>query len=98
MQIYKSCIDNIYIAENGYDPGRCSMCGDTDEYLGSYRKGNLKSIGETLVELMLEYDSEYVREIFKEISLMEKLNAEQKAEINELMVKEFRKRIETIFG
>jgi hypothetical protein len=29
---------------------------------------------------------------------MEKLNAEQKAEINELMVKEFRKRIETIFG
>ncbi len=98
MQIYKSCIDNIYIAENGYDPGRCSMCGDTDNYLGSYRKGNVQSISEVLIDLLLEYNEEYVREIFKEISLMEKLNAEQKAEINELMVKEFRKRIETIFG
>lgn len=98
MQIYESCIGNIYIVEDGYNPDVCSFCGDTDNYLGSYRKGNLKSIGETLIELMLEYNEEYVREIFKEISLMEKLNAEQKAEINELMVKEFRKRIETIFG
>lgn len=98
MQIYESCTGNIYIAENGYDSGRCSMCGDTDEYLGSYRKGNVQSISEVLIDLLLEYNEEYVREIFKEISLMEKLNAEQKAEVNELMVKEFRKRIETIFG
>ena len=98
MQIYESCTGNIYIAENGYAPGRCSMCGDTDNYLGSYRKGNVQSISEVLIDLLLEYNEEYVREIFKEISLMEKLNAEQKAEINELMVKEFRKRIETIFG
>jgi len=84
--------------EDGYSPERCSFCGDTDNYLGSYRKGNVQSISEVLIDLLLEYNEEYVREIFKEISLMEKLNAEQKAEINELMVKEFRKRIETIFG
>ncbi len=98
MQIYKSCIDNIYIAENGYDPGRCSMCGDTDEYLGSYRKGNLKSIGETLIELMLEYDSEYVKEIFKEICEEEKITEKQKKEINESIERNFRKRIDVIFG
>ena len=82
--------------EDGYNPGVCGFCGDTDEDLGSYRKGNMKSIGETLIELMLEYNVEYVKEIFKEISLMEKLNAEQRAEINELMVKEFRERIKKI--
>ena len=98
MQIYESCTGNIYIVEDGYSPERCGFCGDTDEYLGSYRKGNVQSISEVLIDLLLEYNEEYVREIFKEISLMEKLNAEQKAEINELMVKEFRKRIETIFG
>ena len=98
MQIYESCIGNIYIVEDGYNPDVCSFCGDTDNYLGSYRKGNVQSISEVLIDLLLEYNEEYVREIFKEISLMEKLNAEQKAEINELMVKEFRKRIETIFG
>ena len=84
--------------EDIYSPERCGFCGDTDNYLGSYRKGNVQSISEVLIDLLLEYNEEYVREIFKEISLMEKLNAEQKAEINELMVKEFRKRIETIFG
>ena len=98
MQIYESCTGNIYIVEDGYSPERCSFCGDTDNYLGSYRKGNVQSISEVLIDLLLEYNEEYVREIFNEISLMEKLNAEQKAEINELMVKEFRKRIETIFG
>lgn len=96
MQIYESCTGNIYITENGYNQGRCSICGDTDNYLGSYREANLKSIGETLVDLLLEYNEEYVKEIFKEISLMEKLNAEQKAEINEFMVKEFRERIKKI--
>lgn len=98
MQIYESCTGNIYIVEDIYSPGVCGFCGDTDSYLGSYRKGNVQSISEVLIDLLLEYNEEYVREIFKEISLMEKLNAEQKAEINELMVKEFRKRIETIFG
>ena len=98
MQIYESCTGNIYIVEDGYNPGVCGFCGDTDNYLGSYRKGNVQSISEVLIDLLLEYNEEYVREIFKEISLMEKLNVEQKAEINELMVKEFRKRIETIFG
>ena len=98
MQIYESCTGNIYIVEDGYSPERCGFCGDTDNYLGSYRKGNVQSISEVLIDLLLEYNEEYVREIFKEISLMEKLNAEQKAEINELMAKEFRKRIETIFG
>ena len=98
MQIYESCTGNIYIVEDGYSPERCSFCGDTDNYLGSYRKGNVQSISEVLIDLLLEYNEEYVREIFNEISLMEKLNAEQKAEINELMVKEFRKRIELIFG
>jgi len=98
MQIYESCTGNIYIVEDIYSPERCGFCGDTDNYLGSYRKGNVQSISEVLIDLLLEYNEEYVREIFKEISLMEKLNAEQKAEINELMVKEFRKRIETIFG
>lgn len=98
MQIHESCTGNIYIVEDGYSPERCGFCGDTDNYLGSYRKGNVQSISEVLIDLLLEYNEEYVREIFKEISLMEKLNAEQKAEINELMVKEFRKRIETIFG
>lgn len=96
MQIYESCTGNIYITENGYNQGRCSICGDTDNYLGSYREANLKSIGETLVDLLLEYNEEYVKEIFKEISLMEKLNAEQKAEINEFMVKEFKERIKKI--
>lgn len=96
MQIYESCTGNIYIVEDGYSPERCGFCGDTDNYLGSYRKGNLKSIGETLVDLLLEYNEEYVKEIFKEISLMEKLNAEQKAEINEFMVKEFREKIKKI--
>lgn len=98
MQIYESCTGNIYIVEDGYSLERCGFCGDTDNYLGSYRKGNVQSISEVLIDLLLEYNEEYVREIFKEISLMEKLNVEQKAEINELMVKEFRKRIETIFG
>lgn len=98
MQIYESCTGNIYITENGYDPGRCSMCGDTDNYLGSYRKGNLKSIGETLIELMLEYDSGYVKEIFKEICEVEKITENQKKEINNAIEQNFRKRIETIFG
>lgn len=98
MQIYESCTGNIYIVEDVYSPERCGFCGDTDNYLGSYGKGNIQSISEVLTDLLIEYNEEYVREIFKEISLMEKLNAEQKAEINELMVKEFRKRIETIFG
>ena len=96
MQIYESCTGNIYITENGYNQGRCSICGDTDNYLGSYREANLKSIGETLVDLLLEYNEAYVQEIFKAISLMEKLNAEQKAEINEFMVKEFKERIKKI--
>ena len=96
MQIYESCTGNIYIVEDGYSPERCSFCGDTDNYLGSYRKGNVQSISEVLIDLLLEYNEEYVREIFKEISLMEKLNAEQKAEINEFMVKEFRERIKKI--
>ena len=98
MQIYESCTGNIYIVEDVYSPERCGFCGDTDNYLGSYGKGNIQSISEVLTDLLIEYNEEYVREIFKEISLTEKLNAEQKAEINELMVKEFRKRIETIFG
>lgn len=98
MQIYESCTGNIYISENGYDPGRCSMCGDTDEYLGSYRKGNLRSIGETLVELMLEYDFRYMKEIYKEICTEEKITENQKKEINEAIGQNFRKRIETIFG
>nr|DAN25026.1 MAG TPA: hypothetical protein [Caudoviricetes sp.]DAX42446.1 MAG TPA: hypothetical protein [Caudoviricetes sp.] len=98
MQIYESCTGNIYIVEDGYNPGVCGFCGDTDEYLGSYRKRNLKSIGETLVELMLEYDSEYVREIFKEICLVEKITEKQKKEINESIEKNLRKRIETILG
>ena len=96
MQIYESCTGNIYIVEDGYSPERCGFCGDTDNYLGSYRKGNVQSISEVLIDLLLEYNEEYVREIFKEISLMEKLNAEQKAEINEFMVKEFRERIKKI--
>ena len=98
MQIYESCISNIYIAEDGYNPGVCGFCGDTDNYLGSYRKGNLKSIGETLIELMLEYDSEYVKEIFKEICEVEKITENQKKEINKSIEQNFRKRIETIFG
>lgn len=98
MQIYESCTGNIYIVEDGYSPERCGFCGDTDNYLGSYRKGNLKSIGETLVELMLEYDSEYVREIFKEICLVEKITEKQKKEINESIEKNLRKRIDVIFG
>ena len=98
MQIYESCTGNIYVVEDGYSPERCGFCGDTDNYLGSYGKGNIQSISEVLTDLLIEYNEEYVIEIFKEISLMEKLNAEQKAEINELMVKEFRKRIELIFG
>ena len=87
MQIYESCTGNIYIVEDGYNPGVCGFCGDTDNYLGSYRKGNLKS-----------YDSEYVREIFKEICLVEKITEKQKKEINESIEQNFRKRIETIFG
>ena len=63
MQIYESCTGNIYIAEDGYSPERCGFCGDTDNYLGSYRKGNLKSIGETLIELMLEYDFRYMKDL-----------------------------------
>ena len=98
MQIYESCTGNIYITENGYDPGRCSMCGDTDNYLGSYRKGNLKSIGETLIELMLEYDFRYMKEIYKEICATEGITEKQKKEINKAIEQNFRKRIETIFG
>lgn len=98
MQIYESCTGNIYIVEDVYSPERCGFCGDTDNYLGSYRKGNLKSIGETLVELMLEYDSEYVREIYKEICTEEKITEKQKKEINKAIEQNFRKRIETIFG
>lgn len=97
MQIYESCTGNIYIAENGYDPGRCSVCGDTDEYLGSYRKGNLKSIGETLIELMLEYDFRYMKEIYKEICEVEKITENQKKEINNAIEQNFRKRIDVIF-
>ena len=98
MQIYESCTGNIYIVEDGYNQGRCSICGDTDNYLGSYRKGNLKSIGETLIELMLEYDSGYVKEIFKEICEVEKITEKQKKEINESIEKNLRKRIDVIFG
>ena len=98
MQIYESCTGNIYIAENGYDPGRCSMCGDTDNYLGSYGKGNVQSISEVLIDLLLEYNEEYVREIFKEICLVEKITEKQKKEINESLEKNLRKRIETILG
>jgi len=98
MQIYESCISNIYIAEDGYNPGVCGFCGDTDNYLGSYRKGNLKSIGETLIELMLEYDFRYMKEIYKEICTEEKITENQKKEINRQIEQNFRKRIETIFG
>nr|DAP61622.1 MAG TPA: hypothetical protein [Caudoviricetes sp.] len=97
MQIYESCTGNIYIAENGYDPGRCSMCGDTDNYLGSYGKGNVQSISEVLIDLLLEYNEEYVREIFKEICLVEKITEKQKKEINKAFEQNFRKRIEIIF-
>jgi len=86
MQIYESCTGNIYIAEDGYSPERCGFCGDTDNYLGSYRKGNLKSIGETLIELMLEYDSEYVKEIYKEICTEEKITEIQKKDRNNFWI------------
>ena len=98
MQIYESCIGNIYIVEDGYNPDVCSFCGDTDNYLGSYRKGNLKSIGETLIELMLEYDCRYMTEIYKEICEEENITEKQKKEINTAIEQNFRKRIETIFG
>lgn len=98
MQIYESCTGNIYIVEDGYSPEICGFCGDTDEYLGSYRKGNLKSIGETLIELMLDYDFRYMKEIYKEICEVEKITEKQKKEINESLEQDFRKRIETIFG
>ena len=98
MQIYESCTGNIYITENGYNTGKCSICGDTDNYIGSYRKGNLKSIGETLIELMLEYDFRYMKEIYKEICEVEKITENQKKEINNAIEQNFRKRIETIFG
>ena len=98
MQIYESCTGNIYVVEDGYSPERCGFCGDTDNYLGSYRKGNLKSIGETLIELMLEYNSEYVKEIYKEICEVEKITEKQKKEINKTIEQNFRKRVETIFG
>ena len=98
MQIYESCTGNIYISENGYAPGRCLICGDTDEYLGSYRKGNVQSISEVLTDLLIEYNEEYVKEIFKEICLVEKITENQKKEINRQIEQNFRKRIETIFG
>ena len=98
MQIYESCISNIYIMEDEYNPGVCGFCGDTDEYLGSYRKGNLKSIGETLIELMLDYDFRYMKEIYKEICEIEKITEKQKKEINESIERNFRKRIDVIFG
>ena len=98
MQIYESCTGNIYIVEDGYNPGVCGFCGDKDNYLGSYRKGNLKSIGETLIELMLEYDFRYMKEIYKEICTEEKITEKQKKEINNAIEQNFRKRIETIFG
>lgn len=98
MQIYESCISNIYIVEDGYNPGVCGFCGDTDNYLGSYRKGNLKSIGETLIELMLEYDFRYMKGIYKEICATEGITEKQKKEINESLEQNFRKRVETIFG
>ena len=97
MQIYESCTGNIYIVEDGYDPGSCSVCGDTDEYIGSYRKGNLKSIGETLIELMLEYNFEYMKAIYKEICTEEKITENQKKEINNAIEQNFRKRIDVIF-
>ena len=84
--------------EDGYNPGVCGFCGDTDEYLGSYRKGNLKSIGETLIELMLDYDFRYMKEIYKEICEIEKITEKQKKEINESLEQNFRKRIDVIFG
>lgn len=96
MQIYESCTGNIYIVEDGYNQGRCSICGDTDNYLGSYRKGNVQSISEVLIDLLLEYNEKYVKEIFKEICEVEKITEKQKKEINEFMVKEFREKIKKI--
>ena len=61
MQIYESYTGNTYIVEYGYNPGVCGFCGDTDDYLGSYRKGNVQSISEVLIDLLLEYNEEYVR-------------------------------------
>ena len=78
MQIYESCTGNIYIVEDGYNPGVCGFCGDTDEYLGSYRKGNVQSISEVLIDLLLEYNEKYVKEIFKEICTEEKITEKQK--------------------
>lgn len=98
MQIYESCTGNIYIVEDGYNPGVCGFCGDTDEYLGSYRKGNVQSISEVLIDLLLEYNEKYVKEIFKEICTEEKITEKQKKEINNAIEQNFRKRIETIFG
>ena len=98
MQIYESCTGNIYIVEDGYNPGVCGFCGDTDEYLGSYRKGNVQSISEVLIDLLLEYNEKYVKEIFKEICTEEKITENQKKEINNAIEQNFRKRIETIFG
>ena len=98
MQIYESCTGNIYITENGYNHGRCSICGDTDNYLGSYGKGNVQSISEVLIDLLLEYNEKYVKEIFKEICEVEKITEKQKKEINKAIEQNFRKRIETIFG
>ena len=84
--------------EDGYNPGVCGFCGDTDEYLGSYRKGNVQSISEVLIDLLLEYNEKYVKEIFKEICTEEKITEKQKKEINNAIEQNFRKRIETIFG
>ena len=47
---------------------------------------------------MLDYDFRYMKEIFKEICLVEKITEKQKKEINESIEKNLRKRIETIFG
>ena len=96
MQIYESCTGNIYIVEDGYNPGVCGFCGDTDNYIGSYRKGNVQSISEVLIDLLLEYNEKYVKEIFKEICEVEKITEKQKKEINEFMVKEFREKIKKI--
>ena len=98
MKIYESCTGNIYITENRYNPGRCSICGDTDEYLGSYRKGDIQSSGETLVNLMLEYDFRYMKEIYKEICATEGITEKQKKGINNAIEQNFRKKIDVIFG
>lgn len=97
MQIYESCLGNLYVCEDGYIPETCETCGNSDLYIGSYIKGDVQKLSDIVIQKLDFYGGEHVKEILKLVDQKTKLSEEEKEKIKQNIQEYLFKNIEEIF-